>query len=146
MFAPWKGDDHAPLVGGRRTDKPRQTAAVSRAKPFPFRAAQSRVRQPRAPSIGGYIRRKSHKDRGAKWSVETGTGTNRRRPSRFVEARQKHAIKAQETRIEEAQDLKAWVSAVRRRSARRSQRVVEQGGVFVERSGEGPDRSLAPFV
>src|ERR1700722_9042137 len=70
MFAPWQGDDYAPLLEERRTDKPRQTAAVSRAKPFPFRAAQSRVRQLRAPSIGEYIRRRSHKDRGAKSRFE----------------------------------------------------------------------------
>src|ERR1700744_5859763 len=34
----------------------------------------------------------------------------------------------------------------RRRSARRGQRVVEQGGIFAKRSGEVLDRGLAPFA
>ena len=38
------------------------------------------------------------------------------------------------------------MSAACRRSARRGQRIVEQSGVFVERSRETLDRRLAPFV
>src|SRR4029077_12631251 len=116
-----------------------------------LRPAQDRLARPeRADEI---VRRladaplgRRQAQRGAHRPVEKGVGLNRGRPYRFVEARQKHTIEAQETRFEEAQDLQAWVSAARRRSTRRSQRVVEQGGIFVERSGEGPGRRLAPFV
>ena len=90
--------------------------------------------------------RRGKAERGAHRPIEKGVGLDRGRPDRFVEARQKHAIEAQETRFKEAKDHEARVSASRRRSARRSQRVVEQGGVFVERRGEGPGRRLAPFV
>ena len=90
--------------------------------------------------------RRRKAERGAHRPVEKGVGLDRGRPDRFVEARQKHAIEAQETRFEQAEDLQAWVSAACRRSARRRQRIVEQGGVFVERSGEALDRRLAPFV
>ena len=90
--------------------------------------------------------RRGQAQRGAHRPVEKGVGLDRGRPDRFVEARQKHAIEAQETRFEEAEDHEARVSASRRRSARRSQRVVEQSRVFVERSRERLGRRLAPFL
>ena len=90
--------------------------------------------------------RRRQAERRAHRPIEKGVGLDRGRPDRLVEACQKHAIEAQETRFEEAQDHKARVSAARRRSARRGQRIVEQSRVFVERSREVPDRRLAPFV
>ena len=83
---------------------------------------------------------------GAHRSIEKGVGLDCGGPDRFVKARQKHTVEAQETRFEEAEDHEARVSATCQRSARPSQRVVEQSRVFVKRSWEVLDRRLAPFV
>ena len=91
------------------------------------------------------LRRRKAK-RGAHRAIEKGVGLDRGWPDGFVQAGQKHAIKAQETRFEQAEDRKAWVSAACRWRARASRRVVEQSRVFVERSREIPNRRLAPFV
>ena len=85
-------------------------------------------------------------ERGAHRAVEKGVGLDRGRPDRFVEPGQKHAIEAEETRFQQAEDHEARMAAARRRSARRGERVVEQRRVFAERSREGLDRRLAPFV
>ena len=78
-------------------------------------------------------------ERGAHRPVEKGVGLDSRRPDRFVEARQQHAIEAEQARLEEAEDLEARVAAARRRSPGRGQRLVEQNGIFGER-GTGSSR------
>ena len=62
--------------------------------------------------------RRREAERGAHRPVEKGVGVDRGRPDRFVEARQQHAIEAEQARFEQAEDLQARVAAARRRSAR----------------------------
>ena len=90
--------------------------------------------------------RRREAERGAHRPVEEGVGLDRRRPDRFVEARQQHAIELEQARLEETEDLQARVTAVRRRRPDRGERLVEQYRVFGERGREALGRGFAPFV
>ncbi len=149
-FAPLQRLRHP--LGPRRGRHALQEARGYRGLPAAFlHPAQDRLS--RAKGADEIVRsltdapfRRGQAERCAHRPVEKRVGLDRRRPDSFVEAGQKHAVEAEQTRFEQAEDLQARVPAAGRRGARRGERILEQGGIFAKLGREALGRGLAPFV
>ena len=90
--------------------------------------------------------RRGKAERGAHRSVEKGVGLDCGRPDRFVEARQKHAIEAQETRFEQTEDLRRGCPPLAGGARAAANASSNKAAYSRKRSWEALDRRLAPFV